>query len=182
MRTIDKAGFLRSGYKLHYTLQCNFGRVIPDEEIKAMKEATNEASNKTVATTVEPATKTTATPEPCISTANTAAKTPTEPVEDDKPKLPLWKAALKQKKEAEVKKQEEEKKKQVSFPSCYPMHFQNLSYTLLNMLHANFRKKKMMTSMKACPCGKESYLLKKKLRGQQSKSLSCLLNQFVYSL
>ena len=47
-----------------------------------------------------------------VPVANTAPA-PTESVED-KPKLPLWKAALKQRKEAEVKKKDEEQKKLVS--------------------------------------------------------------------
>lgn len=47
------------------------------------------------------------------------ASSPTEPVEDDEPKLPLWKVALKQKKEAEMKKREEEEKKLVSDKFLY---------------------------------------------------------------
>ena len=49
------------------------------------------------------------------SVTNThTAETPTESDEDIKPKLPLWKAALKQRKEAEAKKKDEEEKRLVS--------------------------------------------------------------------
>ena len=50
-----------------------------------------------------------------IPLANTA--TSTGPVED-KPKIPPWQAALKQRKEAEIKKKDEEQKKLVSSQSC----------------------------------------------------------------
>lgn len=89
-------------------LQCNFGRVIPDDEIKATKTATNE----TDATNTEP---TTTNLEPAVTvTSAPVTNTIESPVEDDKPKLPLWRAALKQKKEAEVKQKDEEQRKSVS--------------------------------------------------------------------
>lgn len=74
------------------------------------------------------------------------AETPTEPDEDDRPKLPLWKAALKQKKEAETRKKEEEQKKLVS----------NL-WQSLKILCDAFSKKKMIRSGRECLRGKENY-------------------------
>ena len=141
--------------------QCNFGRVIPDEEVQATKEATNEITNSKNSTNTKKSTNTrkstnaretvnetvvttkegiatngelaatdmetaaisveiTATGMETTATSinvpvtNTAETPPTEPVEDDRPKLPLWKAALQQRKEAEVKKRDEEQKKLVS--------------------------------------------------------------------
>lgn len=135
-------------------MQCNFGRVIPNEEVQATKEATNEITNTKNSTNTKTSTntrKSTNTRETANETAittkesiatngelaatdvetaatgvetattginvpvmNTAETPPTEPVEDDRPKLPLWKAALQQRKEAEVKKRDEEQKKLVS--------------------------------------------------------------------
>ena len=71
-------------------------------------------------TNVEPA-ATDAVTKTDVPVANTAPAQ-TEPVEDDKPKLPLWKAALKQRKEAEVKKKDEEQKKLVSNHFCTFIH------------------------------------------------------------
>jgi len=50
-------------------------------------------------------------------------ETPTEPVEEDKQKLPLWRAVLKQKKEAEIKKRDEEQKKLVSNALCIKFQY-----------------------------------------------------------
>ena len=74
---------------------------------------------KSAATNIEPPPAMNVEPPPGdIKTTKTKTDIPvvntvTEPVED-KPKLPLWKAALKQRKEVEVKKKDEEQKKLVS--------------------------------------------------------------------
>lgn len=121
-------------------MQYNFGRVIPDEEIKATKEATNETNEVTKETTNEikaknevvaikvkaDSTKTEAAAVKVDVPVTNTDETPTEPVEDnDKSKLPLWRAALKQKKEAEIKRRDEEQKKSVSHYLCVVYQIQN---------------------------------------------------------
>lgn len=99
--------------------QCNFGRVIPDEEMKdTLKEVKSEVENKIVAKNGKPIStdgEPTGMDVETVTTKTGALMTnTTEPVGNDKPKLPLWKAALKQKKEAEVKQKDDKHKKLVS--------------------------------------------------------------------
>ena len=87
-------------------------------------KTTNGATKQTIVIEVKAETEAAAT-KLDVPVVNTV-ETPTEPDEDDdKPKLPPWRTAMKQKKEAEIKRRDEEQRKLVSHLLCCAIKFTN---------------------------------------------------------
>ena len=123
------------------TGEAGTSKIVNTNEVENSNGKLVAASRKPVEANVEKAATKIAT-----SVTNThTAETPTEPDEDNKPKLPLWKAALKQRKEAEAKKKDEEEKRLVS------------NYFMQNIVTTHFSKKRKQKNGKVCHPGKESY-------------------------